>query len=82
MTSDKKLTPEQKRRHKALAFLKNYIGTYNKQVQWDKVSEEAFIHDMVYGIGVALDEEKYSFANGYDRFKTRLRTMLHSEGEA
>lgn len=71
-----KLTPEQKRRHKALAFVKDYVRTYNKQVQWDRVSEDTFIKDMIYGIGVGLDAKAYSFADGFDRFQARLREML------
>jgi hypothetical protein len=81
-TSEKKLTPEQKRRRKALAFLKNYVNTYDKQAAWDDLTESGFIKDMVYGIGVALDEEKYSYANGFERFQARLLDVLDPKGNA
>lgn len=56
-------------------FLENYWRTYVDQAGFEEYSEETFLADALYGIGVAISEE-YKCAGGYDRFKDVLRDFL------
>lgn len=70
------LTPDQVRMKKGVAFLKKYMQTYDKQFSYLDYSNETFILDILYGLGVALDEEKYSFAQGFKEFRKFLKEFL------
>ena len=59
---------------KAVTYLQAYIAAYDKQVHYEKYSEETLIDDVLYALGAALDPS-YKYANGYERFKERL--MIH-----
>lgn len=58
---------------------KNYVNTYDKQPGHEDYSVETIINDFLYGIGICLDEDKFSFSNGFDEFKKML--IKHIEGE-
>lgn len=73
------MTPEQKRVEKAVAYLQDYMTTYSNQKHYLDYSDSIIIDDVLYGLGVALDADEYSFASGYDRFKDRLRSHLAGE---
>lgn len=66
------MTKRQKRVKSAIEYLKKYINTYENQKGYLDYADGTIIDDILYGLGVALDEEKYKFGNGYDRFKLRL----------
>tara|TARA_Y100000389_G_scaffold191318_1_gene217286 strand:+ start:9353 stop:9598 length:246 start_codon:yes stop_codon:yes gene_type:complete len=52
-----------------LAYLKDYINSYKES---NIVSETSFIKDMIYGIGLSIDKEKFKYGNGYSRFENKL----------
>ena len=56
-------------------YLKDYINTYEEQANWQEYSETTIINDILYGLGVALDD-KYFAAQGFDKFKEKLRGHL------
>lgn len=54
-----------------------YVSTYNDgNVPIYDISDKTFIDDMLYGLGVAIDKDKYQFPDGYKRFKQFLREFL------
>lgn len=57
---------------KAVAYLRDYMVKYENQFGYMDYSDETFIDDVLYGLGVALDEKQYSWANGFAKFKPRL----------
>jgi hypothetical protein len=69
-------TPEQKRVGRAIKSLTKYMVTYPKQHGYLDYNDETIINDVLYGLGRALDPEKYQFANGFDLFKEVLRKHL------
>lgn len=60
---------------KTIEYLQKYINTYDEQFEHVDYSDETIIDDVLYGLGVALDD-KYEFANGFDEFKERLKKHL------
>jgi hypothetical protein len=72
----KKLTPRQRRIQKAITYLRDYMVSYDKQYGCLDYSDETFIDDVLYGLGEALDKDKYEFAGGFAMFKKRLRLHL------
>jgi hypothetical protein len=74
-----KLAPNQKRMRKCVAQMQEYVRTYSDQLHYDMYREEVFVDDMLYGIGLALQELRptdYSGAGGYERLKEYLRGHL------
>lgn len=59
--------------------MQEYVATYDRQVGYTDYSDEIFIDDMLYGIGIALDRDKYSFADGYRSFKEELLKHLNKD---
>ena len=57
----------------AIAYLKRYIDTYDRQLLYDQqllyeeYSDRVFIDDILYGLGASLDK-KYENADGYRVF--------------
>jgi len=52
-----------------LAYLKRYVNSYEEN---NIVNETSFIKDMLYGIGLSIDREKFKHAKGYARFENKL----------
>lgn len=71
-----KPTKEQLRMRAAVAEFQNYVRTYTKQKHYDTYTDSIFMDDMLYGIGIALNEGDYAFSEGYERFKAKLREHL------
>jgi hypothetical protein len=69
--SPKRTTAKQKRMKKAVAFLKNYIETYDKQHAYENYSDETYINDILYGLGASLSDD-YKWASGFTKFKEFL----------
>ena len=70
--------PNKKQREKmkaAVAYLQKYVATYSSQCGFESYSEETYIDDILYGLGVSLDK-KNEWAGGFENFKERLRTHL------
>lgn len=49
-----------------------YCNTYDNQHGYLDYEDHTFIEDMLYGIAIALEPEKYKFSPGFRRFKIRL----------
>lgn len=65
----------------AVEYLVEYWGTYARQHGYINYSVETLIDDALYGLGMAIDEKQFRFADGYDRFKKVLSDHLErSEG--
>ena len=52
-----------------LAYLKDYINSYQES---NIASEASFIKDMIYGIGLSIDKEKFKHGRGYLKFENKL----------
>lgn len=68
---------EKKKAHivAAVAYLKNYMATYDQQFGYADYSEQTYIDDVLYGLGASLGEQ-YKWAGGFDDFKQRLLAHL------
>lgn len=72
----KKLTKKQKRMQKIVEGLQEFVATYDMQEGYLDYSDRTFIDDMLYGIAIALDKDKYSYAGGFGEFREFLRKHL------
>jgi len=59
-------------------YMQKYWSTYKEQMGWENYDQEMFLHDALYGVGVALDPKKYRFANGFEKFKVFLHNRFES----
>lgn len=55
----------------ALSTLKHYVNSYDTQLGWKEYTEETFMKDMVYGVGISIDE-KYTYKDGFELFLKKL----------
>jgi len=62
---------KQKRMKDAVEYMTAYMVGYDKQIGYLDYSDETFIDDVLYGLGVALDADN-RFAIGYEKFKARI----------
>ena len=58
---------------KAVKYYKNFVDTYKDD---DFIFDRIFIEDMLYGIGVSIDEDKYAWAPGYLEFLKYLKNFI------
>ena len=76
----KKLTAKQRRMKKAVESLQEYMNTYSNQTGYLDYSDETFINDVLYGIGIALEPEDHQFAQGFRKFlKEKLKKLVDTE---
>ena len=61
---------------KAVKYLSDYITTYTKQSQYKNYDVKTYIDDILYGLGVSINEDEFSFASGFKKFKNELRQHL------
>lgn len=66
-----RLSKRQKRMKKAVASLQEFMQTYDQQQGYMDYVDGTLINDVLYGIGIALDD-KYRFADGFALFKKEL----------
>jgi len=57
-----------------------YMSTYHEQHGYGEYTDETFIEDILYGMGVSIDP-KYQFANGLRDFKKVLLKHLKKSEE-
>lgn len=55
---------------KAIEYMKNYLDQYHEGNF--PLSTETWIDDMIYGIGVSINEKEHLFATGFELFKSKL----------
>jgi hypothetical protein len=71
----KRLPAAERRMEAAVASFQKYMTTYSDQQCYRSYSDETFILDALYGIGIALDAD-YKFATGFGAFKHRVWKLL------
>lgn len=55
-----------------LRYVSTYMdGDYNADCQ-----DKTFVLDMIYGLGISIDEPRFRCADGFDRFKAELREHI------
>jgi hypothetical protein len=62
----------------AVEYLKVYIGSYGEDSNYQV---ETWIYDILYGLGVSIDSEKYIMADGFKKFKEDLIAFLRKDEE-
>lgn len=72
-----RLTERQQKVEAGIAMLTKFMVTYDKQSGYLDYTDDTIINDILYGLGVAINEEEYSFASGFDKFKEVLRQHLN-----
>ena len=76
-----RLNPEdkdyfQKRMKLRVQFLQQYLATYDDQYGYENYTDAILINDILYGLGVAINCKEHRYADGYDRWKNKLRDFL------
>lgn len=51
-----------------LVWFKEYVQTYDGSCNTDNHTNETIVKDMLYGIGMALDSQKYQYNAGFKVF--------------
>lgn len=64
---------------KATKKLDHFVSTYKDQPGYQKYSDKTYLNDMLYGIGLSIDEKKYFAAVGYDKFLKVLKSHIEKE---
>lgn len=63
---------KQRRMRGIWARMDAYIRSYDGQANWLDYSDNVFIDDVLYGLGISIDPKKYYGASGFDEFKKVL----------
>jgi hypothetical protein len=58
-----------------LKAFKKYVNTYDV-LRHGGDDDRIIIKDMIYGIGIALDDEEYRNADGWKKFKAFIQPLL------
>ena len=72
----RRLTKKQKRMKKTVAWLTEYMQSYDKQSSYLDYADTTFIDDVLYGLGVSLHGSGVAYAQGYEKWKQMLRDHL------
>lgn len=75
-TTDTGLKPEEQRIVDAIAYLKEYINSYDKQRGYEKYAEVTVINDLIYGLGVALWGDDHRWHAGFQKTLVKIREVL------
>lgn len=60
----------------AVKRMQHYWATYDEQYGYKEWGKDMFLRDALYGVGIAVDGEKYRYANGFERFINDLRKRI------
>ena len=60
----------------SVKYLQNYMNTYSNQEGYEDYSVRIYIEDILYGLGVSIDENKYQWAECFREFKKDLMQFL------
>lgn len=60
----------------AVEYLQDYWKDYSSQSGYTKFSDQTFVDDALYAIGVSINKNEYSAAQGFDKFKKWLQHHL------
>jgi len=70
---------KQDRMDKIVSYFQNYVATYSDQQNYKTYSDRIFIDDMLYGIGIAINKNKYQNAVGYRLWKKELIKYMNNQ---
>lgn len=72
-SSKQRLTPEKRRMRDIVARFQRYVATYTEQAYYQTYMDKTFVLDMLFGIGSALDQERFADAEGFKEFQESLK---------
>jgi len=78
---ENKMTESQKRVKLIIEKLQKYINTYSDQYGYLEYSDDTIIKDMLYGLGIALNEKEYTYALGFNKFKKFLHKYIYRKNK-
>jgi hypothetical protein len=56
----------------------NYVKTYDEKKD-GLDNPDTILKDMLYGLGISIDKEKYSFYKGFEKFKLWLISFFNNK---
>lgn len=59
--------------------LTDYMKTYPDQSGYESYTAGIFINDILYGLGISLNKDKYEYANGFNEFRFDLIKLLEED---
>ncbi len=63
----------------AVKVLQSYINTYPHQAGYKGYALSTYIDDILYGLAISINPDRYSFTNGYHKFKLELKEYLEEQ---
>lgn len=75
MTSDLR-SKRIRRMKKIISTYHQYVASYMDVDYNADCQDKTFVLDMLYGIGIALEKESYCAADGFERFKAKIRELI------
>lgn len=60
----------------AVSQMQNYAGTYTAQHGYDSYQTFTYVEDILYGLAISLNKDKYQFAQGYALFRQDLLKFI------
>ena len=63
----------------AVKQMQHYWETYPNQSGYKDWNENMFLRDALYGVGIAIDKEKYSYGNGFVTFIKDLAKRVFTD---
>ena len=73
-----KLTNKKKRMEKMVKKFQEYVASYSRQPLYKTYSDETFLNDMLYGIGVTFSN-KFEFRDGLFYWKKVLKNFIETD---
>ena len=63
----------------AVKYMQHYWATYDEQEGYERYNENMFLRDALYGVGVAINKDKYSMGNGFVEFIKDLAKRVFTD---
>ena len=60
----------------AVAVLQEYMNTYQDQPEYERYMTVTLVNDVIYGLGLAIDENRFSGHAGFTEFRRVLAEHL------
>lgn len=57
-------------------YLSRYMETYDKQVGYQNYSDQTLVEDVLYGLGVVLNPHQHKYADGFTKWRNKLKNFL------
>ncbi|QGT54455.1 hypothetical protein b3_0212 [Synechococcus phage B3] len=64
-----------KRMKLMVEYMQHYMTTYTQQYNYQEYTDETFIRDVLYGLGVAINPQDHRGPDGFARWKETLKTQ-------